>query len=66
MKCPYCGKEMSEGYLYNGKQPNQWLPRGITDKGITLKNKFSFFRESGYSAEAFYCYQCRIVIAPAE
>ena len=75
MKCPYCGAEMAEGYIYNGAQPNQWLPKGgmparivftTNSKGITLKNTFSLFKESGYCAEAHYCYPCRIVIAPAE
>jgi len=75
MKCPYCGREMYEGYIYNGQQPNQWLPKGVmpsrivftaTDKGITLKNKFSFFKQGGYCAEAFYCYKCRIMIAAAD
>jgi hypothetical protein len=75
MKCPYCGKEMPEGYIYNGQQPIQWLPKGIMparikftkrDEGVDLKNKFSFFKESGYSAEAFYCYACNIIIAPTE
>ena len=75
MNCPYCSKEMVEGYIYNGSQPVQWLPKGVmpsrinfktTDKGITLKTKFSFFKASGYSAEAFYCDQCNIVIAPTE
>lgn len=75
MKCPYCGKEMSEGYIYNGAQPVQWLPKGVmparinfttTNKGITLKNKFSFFKESGYCAEAHYCYDCQVVVAKSE
>lgn len=75
MKCPICGKEMIEGYLYNGSQPLQWLPNGVmparicwstTDEGITLKNKFKLFKESGYKAEAFHCQECHIVIAPTE
>ena len=75
MNCPYCGRTMLDGYIYNGRQPNQFLPKGVmparisfttTEKGVTLKNKFSFFKESGYSAEAFYCNKCRIVIAPTE
>ena len=75
MKCPICGKEMSEGYIYNGSQPLQWLPNGVmpsrinwttTDKGVTLKNKFKFLKESGYKAEAYYCYECHLVIAPTE
>ena len=74
MKCPYCGKEISEGYIYNGQQPNQWLPKGVMpariaftkrDEGV-LKNKFKFFKESGYCSEAFHCYGCHIVIASTE
>jgi len=72
MKCPYCGSEMSLGYIYNGQQPLQWLPEGVspsklvfttTKKGITLKNELSFIKPSGYCAEAFHCEQCHIVIA---
>jgi hypothetical protein len=75
MKCPYCGKEMSEGYIYNGQQPNQWLPKGVMParikftkraEGVDLKNTFHFFKESGYCSEAFHCYGCQIVIAPTE
>ena len=69
MKCPYCSKEMAEGCLHNGKQPVQWMPQGkkpsmfafsSADSGIELNNKFSM---SGYSAEAYYCDSCHIVIA---
>ena len=75
MKCPLCGGEMLEGYLYNGQQPLQWLPRGVMparivftkrDAGVDLKNRFSLLKESGYSAEAYHCYGCQIVIAPTE
>lgn len=27
MKCPYCAKEMSCGYIYNGRNPVSWIPR---------------------------------------
>ena len=73
MKCPYCGGEMFEGYLYNGSQPIQWMRKGAmpariaftkTDQGVTLKNRFSLFKESGYCAQAFYCDPCHVVIAP--
>ena len=74
MKCPYCGQEMSEGYIYNGQQPNQWLPKGVMpsrikftkrDTGIDLKNQFKF-KEGGYCSEAYHCYGCQIIIAPTE
>lgn len=73
MTCPYCGKDMSEGYIFNGNQPNQWLPNGAmparliftsSKKGIDLKNRLSVFREGGYCAEAYHCDQCHVVIAP--
>ena len=75
MKCPCCANEMVTGYLYNGSQPLEWLPNGVmpsrinwttSGKGIPLKNKFKFFQESGYRADAFFCQYCHIVIAPTE
>ena len=69
MKCPYCSKEMAQGYIHNGKQPVQWMPHGkkcsmfafsAADGGVELNNKFSM---SGYCAEADYCDDCHIVIA---
>ena len=66
---------MSLGYLYNGQQPIQWLPNGVMParvkftrraEGVDLKNKFSHFKESGYTAEAFHCDVCHIVIAQTE
>ena len=66
---------MSLGYIYNGQQPIQWLPKGVMParikftkraEGVDLKNKFSFLKESGYNAEAFYCNECCIVIAQTE
>lgn len=68
MKCPYCSKEMKIGYLYNGRQPIQWIPINkkpsifnftIKD-GVKLNNDFSM---SGYSADAHYCDVCNIVIS---
>ncbi len=75
MKCPYCGREMACGYLYNSSQPLQWIPRGkrpsmfsysLAEAAIPLNNEFSFFKIGGYHAEAFFCEACRIVIAKAE
>lgn len=72
MKCPYCGKEMSVGYIHNGSQPVQWMPDGkktslfrfsTADGGKKLSNKLSL---GGYNAEAFYCDACHVVIAKTE
>ena len=72
MKCPYCNKEMSVGYIHNGDQPVQWIPNGkkpsifrfsAADGGVKLSNNFSL---NGYKAEAFYCDACHIVVAKTE
>ena len=73
MKCPYCNKEMALGYVQNGQQPVQWMPDGkkpsmlshkTTKEGVTLVNEFAPFKANGYKAEAYYCMNCKIVIAP--
>ena len=72
MKCPYCSKEMSVGYIHNGNQPVQWIPNdkkpstfrfSATDSGVKLSNKLSL---GGYKAEAFCCDACHVVIAKTE
>ena len=75
MKCPYCSKEMQLGYLYNGSQPLQWIPKGkrpsvfsysVANYAVELNNNFKPFKVGGYSAETFYCEECHIVIAKTE
>lgn len=75
MKCPYCEKEMACGYLYDDNQPLQWIPKGkhpprlsysTAEDAIKLNNTFSFFKTGGYSAEAFFCDACRVVLARTE
>ncbi len=75
MKCPCCNKEMQSGYIHNGSQPVQWIPDGkkpsmfsfsTTKEGIRLVNKFEPFKSNGYSAEAYFCSDCKIVVAPTD
>lgn len=75
MKCPYCKKEMTSGYIPNGQQPVQWIPDGekpslfsfsTAEKGVTLNNKFSPLKANGYKAAAFYCCDCGIILALTE
>lgn len=75
MICPYCKQEMLLGYIPNAQQPVQWLPEGkkpspfsfsTSDDGIELKNSFKPFKLNGYVAEAYYCPNCKIVIAKAK
>ncbi len=72
MKCPYCDKEMLQGYIHNGNQPVQWLPNNskpsplrfsTADDGVALINQF---RINGYKAQAYYCSNCNLVIARTE
>ncbi len=72
MKCPYCNNEMKSGYIPNGQQPVQWLPEGkkpsmlsfqTNDEGVELLNKFKFFKANGYAADAYFCPNCKLVIA---
>ena len=72
MKCPYCDKDMSEGYLYSESQPNQWLPAKkkpsiwrwtVATDGVELNNKQGI---TGFKATAYYCNDCHIVIAPTD
>ena len=64
---------MAAGYITNGQQPVQWIPDGekpsmfsfsTSDKGISLNNKFSPLKANGYKAEAYFCAECGIVLAP--
>lgn len=73
MKCPYCAKEMLRGYLNNGRQPIHWIPEGkkpaalafsMAKDGVCLCNTYAMTR--GYSAEAYYCDACRLVMAKTE
>lgn len=76
MECPYCKKEMSEGYIHNGRQPIHWIPDGakpamlaynIAKGGVSLRHKPTGPAIiNGYSAEAYYCADCRVVIAKTE
>lgn len=73
MKCPYCGMEMQAGYIPGGCQPVQWLPEGnrpplfhfaVAEHGVALANQFEPLKANGYRAQAHYCSNCRIVLAP--
>ena len=72
MICPYCQTEMILGYLTNGTQPVQWIPEGkkesllsfsVADEGVALPSRFTM---RGYRAKAYYCPNCKIVIAKTE
>ena len=75
MKCPYCQEEMQRGYIPNGGQPVQWIPNGerpsvlsfsIAEQGVPLINQFKPLKANGYKAEAHYCSNCKVIIAPTK
>lgn len=74
MECPYCKKEMSKGYIHSGRQPIHWIPDGvkpamlaynIAKGGVSLRHKPTS-GIGGYRAEAYYCADCRVVMAKTE
>ena len=68
MTCPYCGKEMEQGYI---KSPQQlfWSKEkelGIESGSIKLSQRFwnGFF--NGFSVESCYCPDCKKIITSVE
>lgn len=70
MKCPYCGNEMSEGYIPVSDIILQWLPAEskppfvltmIGKNGIALSG-LPFI--SYIKVPSYYCENCKIVITP--
>ena len=69
MKCPYCGKEMEQGYI---KSPQQIFWNKDKDLGpqgessIKLSGKFWHGFFNGYSVESYYCPDCKKIITSIE
>ena len=70
MQCPYCKKELMEGYIPASKMALMWLPESgktpatiyqKTKTGINL-TKVPFLRMQ--KAQSFYCDKCNVVITP--
>lgn len=68
MKCPYCHKEMIEGYMSVGKNDFRWTPKGqiafpinncVYDYEVLLK-KTSFVKNK--KVKVFRCGDCCIEI----
>jgi len=66
MLCPYCGKEMEQGYI---KSSHPFLWNTVKDEGLLVRGKirlsnsiFSGFW-SGCSCEAYICRACGKLIA---
>ena len=69
MMCPYCGKDMNKGYIPTQEMPPQWIPSGMKRpswKWQVSKDAVKCNCDSnlhGYSMEAYYCANCKIVLA---
>lgn len=68
MKCPYCGKEMKEGYI-QASSLLAWTPKNETPVGVTrwAKSPNSVTLAKWYgitdaSIDACYCESCNKVI----
>ena len=70
--CPYCGQEMKPGTLPNETYP-YWLPDGkmappvrfvVPKSGVTLVVRSNSLLLK--KATAYYCPNCKVVIAPTE
>lgn len=66
---------MQPGYIPNWSQPVQWIPSGerpslisfsLAKKAIPLINRFKPLKTYGYNAKAYYCSDCKLVIAPTK
>lgn len=65
MECPYCKKELIEGYIYGDRYSLKWLPAdkklflGIAIGSEELPHVESSFRPK---VRAFKCYECKKMI----
>ena len=69
MKCPYCGKEMAKGFIFDGNHV-RWYPEGADtmlmfpeEEGAVRLNATGGVVTSA-RAESYYCSDCRMVITP--
>lgn len=61
--CPYCGKEMHLGSIYQDRYNLKWIPEE-NDKGILLQwfSKGIKLTNSSGSVKSFYCDKCEKII----
>ncbi len=70
MQCPYCKKELSEGYMPAIRTALMWIPDdkkipltifSKTKTGVNL-TKVPFWHIQ--KAKSYYCNNCKIIITP--
>lgn len=68
MKCPYCGREMDDGYIYSGKTDIVWSPKDEKPNMLInhpresqiLLGKMNFIK--GIKIKVKRCSNCKIQI----
>ncbi|WP_099469890.1 PF20097 family protein [Konateibacter massiliensis] len=63
MKCPYCSKEMEEGYIPSDRYSLKWINKNKKSKWPLLneKIKLTSILTEPY-VEAFHCSECEKII----
>ncbi len=71
MECPYCKKEMREGFIPADRYRVRWIagsPKGywgsLDDREEVWLSEYPMLRVQG--AEAFYCSGCKTVVVPVK
>lgn len=68
MTCPYCGREMEQGYIKSSKQIFWGKEKELVmgEERTMLSQGFwdGFFH--GFSVESFYCPDCKKIITSVE
>jgi len=68
MTCPYCGKEMEQGYIKSAQRLfwSKEKELGFQPDSIRLDPSFwtGFF--NGFHAESHYCPDCKKIITPVK
>lgn len=67
-KCPWCGKDMEQGFLATGRDPVRWYSgvykfeffRGLDGNAIDVCNEGGAF--SGYYKTAWLCRECGKIV----
>ncbi len=69
MECPYCQRELVEGYIYGDRYLLKWLPAnkklflGLACGSEKLPNVENSFRPK---VRAYRCYECKKMIIDLE
>ncbi|VEU81265.1 PF20097 family protein [Haploplasma axanthum] len=72
MECPYCNKEMEEGFIPASRMRNQWIKKGGKMPSTvfgTSKDGFALSEMPVWKTKktiSYYCYNCNIVIIPVK